>query len=79
MQTYDLHKFLGEVRDILERDGIRPQRGDDQPLPEVAAGMLLRAYGVEPVMNPVDGLRNSMDKPWVDEDESRSSGTDTSR
>lgn len=69
-QPYDVTKFVREVEQLLQEQGAEPQRQSD-PRPDVAAGMLLRSFGLSPSMDHVEALRQSMDAPWPEKDEER--------
>lgn len=78
-QTYDINRFLREVQALLWQAGLDPKRAPDQPKPHVAAGMLLRAYGIMPVIDQVDTLARAMGSPWTERDESnRGEGSEES-
>ncbi|REE96650.1 hypothetical protein DFJ69_2090 [Thermomonospora umbrina] len=68
-QTYDINRFLREVEALLWQTGLDPQRGSSQPKPEVAAGMLLRAYGIAPIADQVETLARAMDNSWPERDQ----------
>ncbi len=72
-QTYDVSRFLREVQALLWQAGLEPRHTPNQPKPDVAASMLLRAYGITPVINQVDALAHAMDNPWHEQDERHSS------
>lgn len=67
-QTYDVNRFLREVQSLLWQAGLDPQRSSGQPKPEVAASMLLRAYGITPVMDQIEALARNMNTPWPDQE-----------
>jgi len=75
-QTYDIDQFLHEVQELLRIAGLEPgpPLGSDQPKKDVAAGMLLRAFGVRPVMDQVEALARSADLPAWSERDARPTG-----
>ncbi|MBR8744697.1 hypothetical protein [Nocardiopsis sp. MG754419] len=69
-QSYDRNKLVRQVRELLESEGLEPLAQDD-PKPEHAAMLLLRSFGIEPVVDHVETLKASMDHAWEDSDEAR--------
>ncbi|MDE3724745.1 hypothetical protein PWG71_25445 [Nocardiopsis sp. N85] len=69
-QTYDRDRLLRQVRELLREEGVRPINQTD-PAPEHAAALLLRSFGVEPVLDHVEVLKRSMDRAWEDADDAR--------
>jgi hypothetical protein len=73
-QSYDRNKLVRQVRDLLEREGLEPLAQSD-PKPEHAATLLLRSFGIEPVVDHVAVLKGSMNSSWEDRDEERARRT----
>lgn len=69
-QSYDRNKLVRQVRELLESEGLEPLAQDD-PKPEHAAMLMLRSFGIEPVVDQVDMLKGSMNRTWEEADESR--------
>jgi hypothetical protein len=59
-----------QVRELLESEGLEPLAQDD-PKPEHAAMLLLRSFGIEPVVDQVEALKGTMDRTWEEADEAR--------
>ncbi|MEU3020178.1 hypothetical protein ABZ635_22605 [Nocardiopsis sp. NPDC007018] len=70
-QSYDRNKLVREVGELLKREGLDPIAQDD-PKPEHAAMLLLRSFGIDPVVDHVAALKGSMNSSWEDTDEERS-------
>lgn len=68
-QSYDPYKLINEVTDILRASGV-----DAKTLPGhsgdalAGAGQLLRALGVEALMDPVDSFDRAGSRVWSEED-----------
>ncbi|MGW8528961.1 hypothetical protein [Nocardiopsis sp. NPDC055824] len=69
-QSYDRNKLVRQVRELLESEGLQPVAQDD-PKPEHAAMLLLRSFGVEPVVDHVEALKGAMNRTWEEADRSR--------
>ncbi|MFE6386762.1 hypothetical protein [Nocardiopsis dassonvillei] len=69
-QSYDRNKLVRQVRELLESEGLQPVAQDD-PKPEQAAMLMLRSFGVTPVVDHVDMLKGSMNRPWEETDDAR--------
>ncbi|QUX31899.1 hypothetical protein KGD83_21755 [Nocardiopsis akebiae] len=69
-QSYDRNKLVRQVRELLESEGLQPVAQDD-PKPEQAAMLMLRSFGVAPVVDQVEALRGSLDRTWEEADEAR--------
>ncbi|WP_017587626.1 hypothetical protein [Nocardiopsis ganjiahuensis] len=70
-QSYDRNKLVRQVRELLESEGLEPLAQDD-PKPEHAAMLLLRSFGIEPVVDHVETLKGAMNRTWEETDDSRS-------
>ena len=73
-QSYDRNKLVRQVRELLEREGLEPLAQDD-PKPEHAAMLLLRSFGIDPVVDQIEALKASMNHTWEDSDEMRARRT----
>ncbi|MCY9787175.1 hypothetical protein KIK06_25150 [Nocardiopsis sp. EMB25] len=69
-QSYDRNKLVRQVRELLESEGLQPVAQDD-PKPEHAAMLLLRSFGVEPVVDHVEALKGAMNRTWEESDDAR--------
>jgi hypothetical protein len=69
-QSYDRNKLVRQVRELLESEGLQPVAQDD-PKPEHAAMLLLRSFGIDPVVDHVDMLKGSMNRTWEEADDAR--------
>ncbi|MGI5119295.1 hypothetical protein ACQEU5_07090 [Marinactinospora thermotolerans] len=69
-QSYDRAKLVRQVRELLENEGLQPVAQED-PKPEHAAMLLLRSFGVEPVVDQVEALKGAMNRTWEEADEAR--------
>jgi hypothetical protein len=69
-QTYDVDRFLREVKELLRIAQVETSEplGPDKPKPQVAAALLLRSLGITPVADQAATLQRTMDDPWVDRD-----------
>ncbi|MET9710958.1 hypothetical protein [Nocardiopsis alba] len=72
-QSYDRNKLVRQVRELLESEGLQPVAQDD-PKPEQAAMLMLRSFGVAPVVDQVEALKGAMDRTWEEADETRADG-----
>ncbi|MFD6950336.1 hypothetical protein A6A08_01995 [Nocardiopsis sp. TSRI0078] len=70
-QSYDRNKLVRQVRELLESEGLQPVAQDD-PKPEQAAMLMLRSFGVAPVVDQVEALKGAMNRTWEEADEKRS-------
>ncbi|MES0838440.1 hypothetical protein [Nocardiopsis tropica] len=73
-QSYDRNKLVRQVRELLESEGLQPFAQDD-PKPEHAAMLLLRSFGIEPVVDQVEALKGAINRTWEDSDEARARRT----
>ncbi|APC37823.1 hypothetical protein A9R04_25490 [Nocardiopsis dassonvillei] len=69
-QSYDRNKLVRQVRELLESEGLQPVAQND-PKPEQAAMLMLRSFGVSPVVDQVEALKGAMNRTWEDSDEAR--------
>jgi hypothetical protein len=69
-QSYDRNKLVRQVRELLESEGLEPLAQVD-PKPEHAAMLLLRSFGIDPVVDQVEALKGAMDRTWEEADEAR--------
>lgn len=69
-QSYDRNKLVRQVQELLESEGLQPVAQDD-PKPEQAAMLMLRSFGVAPVVDHVDMLKGSMNRTWEEADDAR--------
>jgi hypothetical protein len=69
-QSYDRNKLVRQVRELLESEGLEPLAQDD-PKPEHAAMLLLRSFGIDPVVDQVEALKGAMDRTWEESDNAR--------
>ena len=69
-QSYDRNKLVRQVRELLESEGLQPVAQDD-PKPEHAVMLLLRSFGIEPVVDQVEALKGAINRTWEDSDEAR--------
>lgn len=68
-QSYDPYKLIDEVTALLRDRGLSPALPSGNAGKALGgAGTLLRALGVEPLMDPVDSLRISASRVWSEED-----------
>lgn len=51
------------MRELLESEGLEPIAQDD-PKPEHAAMLLLRSFGISPVVDHVETLKGAMNRTW---------------
>lgn len=68
-QSYDPYKLIDEVTDLLRARGLSPELregGTGEALG--GTGQLLRALGVEPLVDAVDSFARSSSRIWSDED-----------
>lgn len=72
-QSYDRNKLVRQVRELLESEGLEPIAQDD-PKPEQAAMLMLRSFGVAPVVDHVEALKGAMDRTWEEIDNARAQG-----
>jgi hypothetical protein len=66
-QSYDRNKLVRQVRELLESEGLEPLAQDD-PKPEQAAMLLLRSFGIDPVVDQVEALKGAMNRTWEESD-----------
>lgn len=68
-QSYDPYRLIDEVVDLLRASGIDAKtlhgRGGEAL---AGAGQLLRALGVEALMDPVDSFNRTSSRVWSEED-----------
>lgn len=69
-QSYDCNKLVREVRELLVREDLEPLAQED-PKPEHAAILMLRSFGIEPVVDHGEILKGSMNRTWEEADEGR--------
>jgi hypothetical protein len=66
MESYDPHRLVEEVRELLEARGLTPHLVDGGKGQAIAgAGQLLRALGITPGLDHVEAMARAMDKPWA--------------
>ena len=71
-QSYDPYKLIDEVTALLRDRGFTPElAAGDAGQALGGAGQLLRALGVEPLMNYVDSFERVSSRVWSDMDDSR--------
>lgn len=70
-QSYDRNKLVRQVRELLESEGLQPVAQDD-PKPEQAAMLMLRSFGVAPVVDHVEALKGAMNRTWEEAEQARS-------
>lgn len=71
-QSYDPYKLIDEVTALLRDRGLSPEQpkgGAGEALG--GAGQLLRALGVEPLMDPVDSFQRTSSRVWSEEGDVR--------
>lgn len=66
-QSYDRNKLMRQVRELLESEGLEPLAQDD-PKPEHAAMLMLRSFGIEPVVDHVEALKGATNRTWEETD-----------
>lgn len=69
-QSYDRNKLVRQVRELLESEGLEPIAQDD-PKSEHAAMLMLRSFGISPVVDHVETLKGTMNRTWEEADEAR--------
>jgi hypothetical protein len=68
-QSYDPYKLIDEVTALLRDRGLSPELPQGSASEALGgAGKLLRALGVEPLMDPVESFRRSGSRVWSEED-----------
>ena len=67
-RSFDPYKLIDDVIDHLRSNGIDaktlPGRGGEAL---AGAGQLLRALGVEPLMDPIDSFKRTSSRVWSEE------------
>ena len=68
-QTYDPYRLIEDVAQLLRDRGLDPVIAKGRAGDALGgAGMLLRAFGVAPLMGAADAYRSSIAKVWSEED-----------
>ncbi len=68
-QSYDPYHLINDVTELLRSHGLNPDVARGKAGEALGgAGMLLRALGVEPLMDPVDSYKHSLQRVWTDWD-----------
>lgn len=71
-QSYDPYHLINDVQELLRSHGLEPHVAPGNAGEALGgAGMLLRSLGVEPLMDPVDAYKHSLNKVWSDCDHGR--------
>jgi hypothetical protein len=69
-QFFDPYRLVEEVQFLLREQGLDPGAiPGEYGLSVTGAGMLLRGLGITPGVEMLDGLADTMDRPWPDRDE----------
>jgi hypothetical protein len=68
-QTYDPYRLIEEVAALLRDRSLDPDVAKGHAGDALGgAGMLLRAFGIAPLMDSVDAYKLSVSKVWSEED-----------
>jgi hypothetical protein len=68
-QSYDPYKLIDEVTTLLRERGLDPELPRGRAGEALGgAGMLLRALGVQPLMDAFDSFQRTGSRVWSEED-----------